>query len=297
MVCAKTFPYHIKKKPKSTQTGKEFVQTTSTGQSSDLHVYLVHPFIINSRRSIMQNAETTTLSRRQVLAIAGSLAILPASRTGAAETPAPAAPPAAPVALTFPPIAFPYAENALEPTISAKTISFHYGKHHKTYAETATKLLNGHAMAGLSLEETIRKAAGKPELQAIFNNTAQIWNHDFYWKSMKPGGGGEPKGKLAEAIVASFGTFADFKTAFIDNATGQFGSGWGWLVQQADGKLKIIKTANAETPLTMAGLTPLLVVDVWEHAYYLDWQNRRKDYVKAFLETLANWDFAAANLK
>ena len=174
----------------------------------------------------MQEIATTSLSRRQVLAIAGALAILPALPAQTADAPAPAIPPAPAAPLAFPPIALPYAENALEPTITAKTISFHYGKHHKTYAETLTKLLKGHPLAGLSLEETILKSAGKPELQAIFNNAAQIWNHDFYWKSMKPGGGGEPKGQLAEAIKASFGGVADFKTAFIDTATSQFGSGW-----------------------------------------------------------------------
>ena len=188
----------------------------------------------------------------------------------------------------------PYAENALEPVISAKTISFHYGKHHKTYVENANKLIVGTELADLPLDEIVRAAAGKSDRVGIFNNAAQAWNHDFYWKSLKPKGGGEPPSALKQKMEAAFGSVDACKKELANSAVQQFGSGWAWLVLEGD-KLKVVKTANAETPITQ-GLKPLLTVDVWEHAYYLDYQNKRVDYVNALIDKLANWEFAAKNL-
>ena len=188
----------------------------------------------------------------------------------------------------------PYAENALEPVITAKTLSFHYGKHHAGYLATLNKLVAGTPYAGKPLDAIVRKAAAE-QATPIFNNAAQVWNHTFYWNSLAPvGAGGVPEGAFGEAVARDFGSFADMKTALADAAVKRFGSGWAWLVAK-DGKLAVISTPNAETPLTQAGVTPLLAVDVWEHAYYLDWQNRRADYVAALLDKLANWKFAAAN--
>ena len=188
----------------------------------------------------------------------------------------------------------PYAENALEPVITAKTISFHYGKHHAGYVATLNKLVAGTPYAGQPLDAIVRKAAAE-QATPIFNNAAQVWNHTFYWNSLAPvGAGGVPEGAFGEAVARDFGSFADMKTALTDAAVKRFGSGWAWLVAKG-GKLAVISTPNAETPLTQAGVTPLLTVDVWEHAYYLDWQNRRADYVAALLDKLANWKFAAAN--
>jgi Fe-Mn family superoxide dismutase len=188
----------------------------------------------------------------------------------------------------------PYADTALEPIYSAKTFSFHHGKHHKAYVDNLNKLVAGGPLAGKTLEEIIQLAADDPSKAGIFNNAAQIWNHTFFWHSMKPGGGGQPTGALAEKITAAFGSYEKFAEQFKAAAVGRFGSGWAWLV--ADGEtLKIVTTPNAETPITK-GLRPLITVDVWEHAYYLDYQNRRPDFVQAFLDRLVNWDFAAANL-
>ena len=188
----------------------------------------------------------------------------------------------------------PYAENALEPVITAKTISFHYGKHHAGYVATLNKLIAGTQYAGMSLEAIVRAAAAS-NATPIFNNAAQTWNHTFFWKSLVPAGiGGAPEGAFGEAVARDFGSFADMKVALADAAVKRFGSGWAWLVAK-DGKLSIVSTPNAETPLTQAGVTPLLTVDVWEHAYYLDWQNRRADYVAALLDKLVNWKFAAEN--
>jgi superoxide dismutase, Fe-Mn family len=187
----------------------------------------------------------------------------------------------------------PYAENALEPTITATTVLFHYGKHHKGYVDNLNKFVAGTEYAGLSLEKIIISAAGRPEVTAIFNNAAQIWNHTFYWKSMSPKGGGEPPAALRQKIVASFGSVDACKKELASAAVSQFGSGWSWLVLDGD-KLKVIKTANAETPLT-TGMKPLLTIDVWEHAYYLDYQNRRPDYVNVVLDKLINWEFALQN--
>ena len=188
----------------------------------------------------------------------------------------------------------PYAENALEPVVSAKTISFHYGKHHAGYVATLNKLIAGTPYEGLPLEAIVRKSAAE-QAAPIFNNAAQAWNHAFYWKSLaSAGAGGAPEGAFGEAVTRDFGSFADMKAALAGAAVKRFGSGWAWLVAK-DGKLSVVSTPNAETPLTQPGVTPLLTVDVWEHAYYLDWQNRRADYVAALLDKLANWKFAADN--
>ena len=187
----------------------------------------------------------------------------------------------------------PYAENALEPIITAKTISFHYGKHHKGYLDNLNKLVAGTEYADLPLEKIITSTAGQPERAAIFNNAAQIWNHTFYWKSMRPGGGGEPPAAIKQKIEASFGSVDACKKELASTAISQFGSGWAWLVLDS-GVLKVVKTANADIPMTM-GFTPILTIDVWEHAYYLDYQNRRLDYVNAVLDKLINWEFALQN--
>ena len=188
----------------------------------------------------------------------------------------------------------PYAPDALEPVISAKTLEFHYGKHHKAYVDTLNKLVANTPLESLSLEEVIRKTEGRKDQAAVFNNAAQVWNHTFYWHSMRPPGGGAPPAKLKALIEKSFGSVDDCKSELATAATSQFGSGWAWLVLNA-GNLEVVKTGNAETPLTKE-LTPLLNIDVWEHAYYLDYQNRRPDYVKALLEKIINWDFANDNL-
>lgn len=205
--------------------------------------------------------------------------------------PAPAAPGGS-LAFTLP--ALPYAPEALEPFISARTLGVHHGKHHQAYVDNLNKLAVGVEFANVSLEDIIRQAAGRSNAAGLFNNAAQVWNHTFFWNSMKPGGGGAPTGTLAERIDAAFGSIDEFKTAFSEAAMTQFGSGWAWLVQEGDA-LKIVKTANADTPLAH-GQTALLTCDVWEHAYYLDYQNRRKDFVQAFLDHLANWEFAAMQL-
>ena len=188
----------------------------------------------------------------------------------------------------------PWPDTALEPHISARTLGFHYGKHHQTYVDNLNKLTAGTTLANLSLEEIVRQTAGRPEKAGVFNNAAQVWNHTFFWNSLKPGGGGAPGGKLAEMLQGAFGGLEAFKAAFTDAALTQFGSGWAWLVVE-DGQLKVVKTPNADTPLAH-GQKALLTCDVWEHAYYLDYQNRRKDFVTAFLDHLANWDFAAKRL-
>jgi len=188
----------------------------------------------------------------------------------------------------------PYAENALDPVISANTIGFHYGKHHKGYVDTLNKLIAGTPLANLSLEKLITETAGKADKVAIFNNAAQSWNHTFYWRSLRPKGGGEPSAALKQRIDASFGNLDACKKELATAATTQFGSGWAWLVLEAD-KLKVVKTGNADTPVSK-DVKPLLTIDAWEHAYYLDYQNRRADYVNAVLDKLINWSFAADNL-
>ena len=191
--------------------------------------------------------------------------------------------------MTFELPKLPYEKNALEPHISAETLEFHYGKHHAAYVTNLNKLVEGTDHASKSLEEIIKSSEG-----GLFNNAAQVWNHSFYWNCMSPTGGGEPKGELAEAINAAFGSFAEFKEQFTTAAKTQFGSGWAWLVKNTDGKLEIVKTGNAETPVS-GDKTPLLTCDVWEHAYYVDYRNARPKYVEAFWN-LVNWDFVSANL-
>ena len=188
----------------------------------------------------------------------------------------------------------PYAENALSPVISANTISFHYGKHHKGYVDNLNKLVAGTEFTDMPLEKIITATAGKADKTAIFNNAAQTWNHTFYWRSLRPKGGGEPPAVLKQKIESSFGALEACKKELATAATTQFGSGWAWLVLDGD-KFKVVKTGNADLPLTK-GVKPLLTIDVWEHAYYLDYQNRRADYVNAVLDKLINWDFAAKNL-
>jgi superoxide dismutase, Fe-Mn family len=197
-----------------------------------------------------------------------------------------------PVTFSLPPL--PWPKNALEPHYTSKTLDFHYDKHHKAYVDKANELIAGTGLEGKSLEEVIVEAK-KKNLGPLFNNAAQIYNHTLFWESMTPNGGGTPPSPLLEKINESFGSFDKFKEQFVAAGVGQFGSGWVWLVESG-GKLEIIKTANAETPLT-DGKKPLLVCDVWEHAYYLDYQNRRADFLKVFLDKLVNWDGAVKKLK
>ena len=186
----------------------------------------------------------------------------------------------------------PYAADALEPHVSAATLGFHHGKHHKAYVDKLNAAISGTSYEGKSLESII-EAAHKASDTGVFNNAAQTWNHTFLWHSMSPSGGGEPEGALADAIKASFGGLAGFRDTFKSSAMGQFGSGWTWLVKTDDG-LDVVSTGNADLPL-LHGLTPLLTLDVWEHAYYLDYQNKRDVYVDTFLDALINWEFAAQN--
>jgi Fe-Mn family superoxide dismutase len=183
----------------------------------------------------------------------------------------------------------PYEQDALEPHISAETLSFHYGKHHNTYVVKLNGLIGGTEFENKNLEEIIKTSSA-----GIFNNAAQIWNHTFYWNSLAPNAGGEPTGDLLSAIISNFGSFAEFKAKFTDSAINNFGSSWTWLVKNTDGSLAIVNTSNAATPLTDEGVTPLLTVDLWEHAYYIDYRNVRPDYLNGFW-ALANWDFAQAN--
>jgi Fe-Mn family superoxide dismutase len=194
--------------------------------------------------------------------------------------------------IELPPL--PYAQDALAPVISAETLSFHYGKHHKAYVDNLNKLVAGTALSETPLEAVIAAVAGQADKAGIFNNAAQTWNHTFFWNSLKPHGGGVPTGAVGKAIDAAFGGYENFKKEFSNAAMTQFGSGWAWLVSDK-GALRVVKTANADTPLT-SGLTPLLTIDVWEHAYYLDYQNRRADFVAAVIDKLLNWEFANANL-
>ena len=187
----------------------------------------------------------------------------------------------------------PYARTALAPHISEETLNFHYGKHHQAYVDKTNAAIAGTALENASLEEIVRASAS--DNPGLFNNSAQVWNHTFYWNSMTPNGGGAPTGAIAAAIAENFGSFDSFKDAFADAGATQFGSGWAWLVA-AGGKLEVRKTLNAETPLTDTSCTPLLTMDVWEHAYYLDYQNARPGYITTFLDKLVNWDFANVNL-
>ncbi|RMH88677.1 superoxide dismutase [Fe] [Lysobacter pythonis] len=186
--------------------------------------------------------------------------------------------------------ALPYDRTALEPHISGETIDYHYGKHHKTYVDNLNKMIEGTEFAKMALEEIVKQAQG-----GMFNNAAQVWNHTFYWNCLSPEGGGEPTGKLADAINAAFGDFAKFKEEFTKTAIGTFGSGWAWLVERPDGTLALVSTANAATPLTGEDKA-LLTCDVWEHAYYIDYRNARPKYLEHFWN-LVNWDFVAKNMK
>lgn len=192
------------------------------------------------------------------------------------------------MAITLPEL--PYSKDALAPHISAQTLEFHYGKHHAGYVTKLNAAIEGTDLANKSLEEIVKSSEG-----GVFNNAAQVWNHTFYWNSLSPNGGGAPSGAVADAINKAFGSFDKFKEEFSNAAATQFGSGWAWLVQNSSGDLEIVKTGNAGCPLTH-GHTPILTIDVWEHAYYLDYQNKRPDYIAAFWN-LVNWDFANSNLK
>lgn len=188
----------------------------------------------------------------------------------------------------------PYGNKDLEPHISARTVELHYGKHHQGYVTNLNKLLQGTDLQGETLDRIVTRTAGDPELSGIFNNAAQVWNHTFYWHSMRPGGGGEPVGPIAKKIVTDFGGYEKFADQFKQAALAQFGSGWAWLIVKDD-KLTIVRTSNADTPIAR-GEKPLLTIDVWEHAYYLDYQNRRGDYIEVFLTDLVNWEFVNSQL-
>ena len=232
-------------------------------------------FVLNRRQFL-----TTLLAGSAALAF-GDLVLPRVARAAGGSGP-----------VTLPPL--PWPNDALSPYISANTIGFHYGKHHQGYVNNLNPLVVGTPLADQPLEAVIKATANQADQVAIFNNAAQVWNHTFYWNSLRPKGGGKPSGALAELIEKSFGGFDPFKMEFAKAATSQFGSGWAWLVKDGD-KLAVTKTGNADTPI-VHGQQPLLTIDVWEHAYYLDYQNRRADYVAAVLDNLINWDFAAQNL-
>lgn len=248
----------------------------------------------NPRESIAQPVSGATIDRRDFMLGAASLAavsslVMP-RRASAAD------------AFELPEL--PYADNALAPVISSNTIGFHYGKHHKGYVDNLNKLVAGTPYADMTLKNIITDTYGKADKTAIYNNAAQIWNHTFYWKSLRAQGGGEPPAAIKKLIEGSFGSVDALKKELVTAATGQFGSGWAWLVAEGAGgwgkngstvKLKVIKTGNADTPFTQ-DLKPLLTIDVWEHAYYLDYQNKRADYVNAVLDKLINWEFAQESL-
>jgi superoxide dismutase, Fe-Mn family len=234
----------------------------------------------------MIKTDSNIIGRRGFLiASAGSVAWLATGGLSRAAEAVPASPHVLP--------ALPYAENALAPVITANTIGFHYGKHHKAYLDNLNKLITGTEFADMTLEKIIIETAGKADKPGIFNNAAQVWNHTFYWQGLKPRGGGEPPAPLKQKIDASFGSVDACKKELASTAVSQFGSGWAWLILDGD-KIKAIKTANADLPLT-TGKKALFVIDVWEHAYYLDYQNRRADYVNGVLDKLINWEFIAQN--
>jgi len=245
---------------------------------------------------------TPALTRRDLLQASLGLSALAASAVHAIGLPManavaavqPAAalptPPAGPFTLP----ALPWADNALDPVISTTTLGFHYGKHHKAYVDNLNKAVAGSSLADQSLEQLITGSYGVVDRTAVYNNAAQHWNHSFYWRSLRPAGGGEPPAALRQRIEGSFGSMDALHKELLAAATGQFGSGWAWLVLDGS-KLAVTHTSNADTPLTR-GQKPLLAIDVWEHAYYLDYQNRRADHVNAVLDKLVNWGFAADNL-
>lgn len=233
------------------------------------------------KRILQSNLDRRLFLRTAVIGsalAAGTLAGFPLSAKGADP-------------YSLPPL--PYPEDALQPHISAATLSFHYGKHHRAYVDKTNELVKGSGLEGQPLEELIKKSAGDKN-QSLFNNAAQIWNHNFYWRGMKPKGGGSPSGNLEKALTKSFGSLEEFKQRFSTAAETQFGSGYAWLILQGD-SLKVLSTSNADNPLAH-GMKPLLNIDVWEHAYYLDYQNRRKAYIQAFLDHLVNWEFVSRNL-
>jgi Fe-Mn family superoxide dismutase len=234
----------------------------------------------------MTNSTQIALSRRQL--------VVGASMVAAASIAAPSILRAqTKVAESMPPL--PYPDDALAPVLSSNQIGFHYGKHHKAYFDNMVKLVQGTDFANQTVEEIVRTTMVNPNRIAIYNNAAQVWNHTFYCKSMRPNGGGEPPAALVQRIQADFGGFEQFKKVFIDTTVGQFGSGWGWLVENKEKKLQVMRTPNADTPMAQ-GMKCLIACDVWEHAYYLDYQNRRADYVTAWLDKLVNWEFAVQNL-
>jgi Fe-Mn family superoxide dismutase len=226
------------------------------------------------------------MTRRQFLIAAGGavLSVSVAGMPGLAQAEAP---------YSLPPL--PYGENALEPVISAETVRFHYGRHHKGYVDKLNGLVAGTPYAGMSLEELISAVAGKPDKADVFNNAAQAWNHTFYWRSLKPKGGGAPPAVLGRKIDDSFGNMDACRKELVDAAAAQFGSGYVWLVLDSGGRLRVVKTGNADIPMGPE-IRPLLTIDVWEHAYYLDYRNRRDDYVKALVDRRINWGFAEENL-
>ena len=237
-------------------------------------------------------------SRRDLLLATAGVATLAAAR-GARTTEMPTAtPPAAPPAAAptgpFTVPMLPYADNALDPVISANTLSFHHGKHHKTYVDNLNKAVAGTPFADMSLDKIIAATYGVTDKTGVYNNAAQHWNHSFYWRSLRAAGDAEPPAALKQKIEASFGSVEACRKELLTAATTQFGSGWAWLVKDGE-KLAVTKTGNADNPLSK-GQKPLLTIDVWEHAYYLDYQNRRADYVTAVLAKLINWGFAADNL-
>jgi Fe-Mn family superoxide dismutase len=236
-----------------------------------------------------KNPQRRTLLQSSTVLLAGGAAARLVAATSTAGTDPPAG---APTAFVLAPL--PYAENALAPVITATTLGFHYGKHHRAYVDNLNKLVAGTELAGQTLEQIILATAGKPERTALYNNAAQAWNHALYWRSLRPGGGGDPPAPLKARIEAAFGSVDACRKELHAAATSQFGSGWAWLVADA-GKLAVVKTGNADNPLTK-GQRPLLTIDVWEHAYYLDYQNRRADHVSALLDKLINWEFALENL-
>ena len=233
-------------------------------------------------------------SRRQFCKSIAALSLISAAGTKLVSAAFAAPTPTKEASMTFTLPELPYAANALEPHITANTLSFHHGKHHQAYVTNLNNLVKDSPMASTSLEDIIKESAKDPAKAGIFNNAAQIWNHTFYWNSMKPNGGGKPTGKIAHKIDADFGGYDKFVEAFKAAGTTQFGSGWAWLVLEGD-KLKVTKTGNADLPM-IHGQKALLTMDVWEHAYYLDFQNRRPDYITTFLDKLVNWDFAEKNL-
>ncbi len=235
-----------------------------------------------------EDRDPLTVTRRSFVAVAVAAA-------GQAAHAGPGSLQALAPAPTIPLPPLPWGESDLAPHISQETISFHYGKHHKAYVDATNRMIAGTELATASLEDIVKATAGKPDKKGLFNNSAQVWNHSFYWKSLSPKGGGQPTGKLLSMIQSDFGDFAKFKEELAKTAVTQFGSGWAWLVLEG-GKLKLEQTPMAETPLTNPAKKPLLTIDVWEHAYYIDYRNKRPDYVIAVLDKLINREFAAANL-